>query len=174
MKQAECRPESVFEVMDEQTGNAMRQKEIWMKTVGIIICDRWCTCAGGKCLRALSQRDGAFRLYEGEQVELAGFTTCGGCPGGNVEYAPAEMKRNGVDIIHLATGLLVGYPPCPYIDDFTRFIEVKYGLEVVLGTHPIPQNYFVTHQSLGTWESPLWQERIQHILTDEAMRQHYD
>jgi hypothetical protein len=26
--------------------------------------------------------------------------------GGNVEYAPAEMKKNGADVIHLAAGLV--------------------------------------------------------------------
>jgi predicted metal-binding protein len=145
-----------------------------MKKIGIIICDRWHTCAGGKCLRALAQREGAFRQYQGEPVELVGYTTCGGCPGGNVEYAPAEIKRNGAEVIHLATGLLVGYPPCPYVDDFVQFIQVKYGLGVVLGTHPIPQNYYVTHKALGTWISPEWQERIQHVLVDEETRRSYD
>jgi predicted metal-binding protein len=145
-----------------------------MKKIGIIICDRWRRCAGGKCLRALKDRQGAFSRYEGEEVELAGYTSCDGCPGGNVEYAPAEMKKNGVEVVHLATGLLVGYPPCPCIDDFKRFIEEKHGMEVVLGTHPVPQNYFETHQELGTWDSPAWRERIRWSLTDEEMRRSYD
>lgn len=83
-----------------------------MTKIGIIICDRYRTCAGGKCLRALQNREGAFARYKGEQVELVGYTTCGGCPGGNVEYTGEEMVKNGVQVIHLATGLLVGYPPC--------------------------------------------------------------
>jgi len=145
-----------------------------MKKIGIIICDRWRTCAGGKCLRAFKERQGAFSRYEGEDLELAGYTTCDGCPGGNVEYAPAEMKKNGVEVVHLATGLLVGYPPCPFIDDFQKFIEEKYGMEVVLGTHPIPQNYYETHQNLGTWRSPAWGEKIRWTLTDETMRRSYD
>jgi len=142
--------------------------------IGIIICDRWRRCAAGKCLRAMKERAGAFARYEDEDLELAGYTTCNGCPGGNVEYAPAEMKKNGVEVVHLATGLVVGYPPCPYIDDFVRFIEVKYGMEVVIGTHPIPQNYFETHQSLLTWESLGWQEKIGLTVTDEATRRAYD
>ena len=145
-----------------------------MAKVGIMICDRWRRCAGGKCLRALRNREGAFSRYAGEEVELVGYTTCDGCPGGNVEYAPAEMARNGAEVIHLATGLLVGYPPCPYIDDFVRFIEAKYGMEVVLGTHPIPQNYFETHRTLGTWSSPVWRERLRWTLGDESARRAYD
>jgi predicted metal-binding protein len=145
-----------------------------MKKLGVIICDRWNTCAGGKCLRSLAEREGGFSRYKDQEVSLVGYTTCGGCPGGNVEYAPAEMKKNGAEVIHLATGLLVGYPPCPYIDDFVNFIQVKYGLEVVLGTHPIPQNYYDTHMTLGTWEAPIWQERLQWVLEDEATRRRYD
>jgi len=145
-----------------------------MTKLGIIICDRWHNCAGGKCLRALRQRDGAFRRYGNEPVELVGYTTCGGCPGGNIEYAPAEMKKNGAEVIHLATGFLVGYPPCPHIDEFARFIPEKYGMDVVLGTHPIPENYYATHQALGTWATTQWQKRIQHVVGDEKARADYD
>ncbi len=145
-----------------------------MKKLGIIICDRYHTCAGGKCLRAVRNREGAFARYAGEEVELVGYTTCGGCPGGNVEYAPAEMKKNGAEVVHLATGLVVGYPPCPRLDAFSEFLPEKYDLEVVVGTHPIPQNYYETHQRLGTWDSEDWQERIKDVLTDEKTRRAYD
>jgi predicted metal-binding protein len=145
-----------------------------MTKIGIIICHRYHTCAGGKCLRALWNREGAFARYKDEEVELVGFTTCGGCPGGNVEYAPAEMKRNGAEVIHLATGLVVGYPPCLHLDAFCEFIPAKYQLEVMIGTHPIPQNYYLTHQRLGTWQTAGWQKRIQHVLTDEKTRLAYD
>jgi hypothetical protein len=47
-------------------------------------------------------------------------------------------------------------------------------MEVVIGTHPIPQNYFETHQSLLTWESLGWQEKIGLTVTDEATRRAYD
>jgi predicted metal-binding protein len=145
-----------------------------MKKLGIIICDRWNSCAGGKCLRALHRREGAFALYADEEVELVGYTTCGGCPGGNVEYAPGEMKHNGAEVIHLATGFLVGYPPCPHIEDFLKFIPAKHGIEVVLGTHPIPEKYFVTHQALGTWEPAVWREHIKYVLTESGTRAAYD
>lgn len=145
-----------------------------MTKVGIIICNRYHTCGGGKCLRAFRKREGAFARYAGQDVELVGYTTCGGCPGGNVEYVPAEMKKNGAEVIHLATCMLVGYPPCEHIEAFSRFIPAKYGLEVVIGSHPIPQNYFLTHQALKTWQSNTWQRRIKAALTDEATRLAYD
>jgi predicted metal-binding protein len=144
------------------------------KRIGIIICNRYHTCAGGKCFRALRNREGAFKRYQGIDVELAGYTTCDGCPGGNVEYSPEEMEKNGADVIHLATGLVVGYPPCPYIDDFCNFIGQRYGLGVIIGTHPIPQKYYLNHQAMGTWQTPEWQERIKHVLDDEKVRLSYD
>lgn len=142
--------------------------------LGIIICDRYHTCAGGKCLRALRNREGAFSIYKDREVELVGYTTCDGCPGGNIEYAPAEMKKNGAEVIHLATGLLVGYPPCPRIEQFREFIQEKYGMQVVLGTHPIPTSYWETHGNLATWEGERWQERIALVKTDEAIRAAYN
>jgi len=142
--------------------------------LGIIICDRYRTCAGGKCLRSLRNREGAFDRYKGKEVELVGFATCNGCPGGNVEYVPAEMKKNGAEVIHLATGMVVGYPPCPRIRSFERFIREKYGMEVVVGTHPIPENYHTTHKALGTWDGDVWEELIAPTLTDEKTRLAYD
>jgi len=142
--------------------------------VGIIICDRYRTCAGGKCLRSLRNREGAFSRYESQQVELVGYTTCNGCPGGNVEYAVDEMIKNGAQVVHLATGLLVGYPPCPYIETFEQFIVKRYGIEVVLGTHPIPQKYLEMHQALGTWTEPQWKVWLAPTMADEAARIAYN
>lgn len=142
--------------------------------IGIIICDRYKTCAGGKCFRSAAKREGAFACYNEQDIEIAAFTTCGGCPGGNVEYAPEEMKKNGVTHIHFATGLLVGYPSCPYMEYFKKFITEKYGMEVVLGTHPIPQKYLVTHAGLETWNTVFLKEAVKTVITDEATRISYD
>jgi len=138
--------------------------------IGIIICDRYRTCAGGKCFRSMRNREGAFDIYRDKEVELVGYTTCDGCPGGNVEYAPAEMKKNGAEVIHFATGLVVGYPPCPRLFYFRDFIPEKYGLKVVMGTHPIPQTYYETHKNLGTWEDAKWNTIIAPTLADEKTR----
>lgn len=138
--------------------------------LGIIICDRYRTCSGSKCMRALRNREGAFERYRGRDVDLIGFATCNGCPGGNVEYVPQEMKNNGAEVIHFATGLIVGYPPCPRIPYFSRFIKEKFGMEVVIGTHPIPQKYYITHQNLGSWDPRMWKELIAPTLTNEETR----
>ena len=142
--------------------------------VGIIICSRYQTCTGGKCLRSLRERTGAFAGYQGSEVELVGFTTCGGCPGGNIEYAPEEMKKNGAEVIHLATGFLVGYPPCPFLEYFLKVIPEKFGLRAVAGTHPVPQKYYLAHQRLGSWADSKWAEILKPCLCDEAVRTAYD
>lgn len=124
-----------------------------MLKIGIIICARYQTCGGGKCFRALKERAGAFARYsKDEELEIVGYSYCGGCPGGNVEHVPEEMKKNGAQVIHLATGLVVGYPPCPHLREFKEFIEKQYGIPVVVGTHPIPFKYMTAHEGLSFWK----------------------
>lgn len=142
--------------------------------IGIIICNRYRTCTGGKCLRALRNREGAFSIYADTEVELVGYTTCDGCPGGNVEYTGEEMVKNGAQVIHLATGMLVGYPPCPYIHTFKNFLEKRNGIKVVVGTHPIPKKYLKLHTSLGTWEDAEWRPLLEPTMADEVTRKAYD
>jgi len=143
--------------------------------IGIIICNRYGNCGGGKCFRALKNREGAFDIYhEDDNVEVVGFANCGGCPGGNIEYVPEEMKKNGAEVIHLATGMVVGYPPCPSINHFRNFIKEKYNMKVVVGTHPIPQKYYNTHSKLGTWKSDSWKKLIKPTLDKESIRLLYD
>ena len=84
--------------------------------IGIIICDRYRRCAGGKCLRAMRNREGAFSIYPDTEVELVGFTTCDGCPGGNIEYA-CESSKNVFSFLtffkaveEITTGLSMSYP----------------------------------------------------------------
>jgi len=122
----------------------------------------------------MRNKEGAFSIYTDTELELVGFTTCDGCPGGNVEYAGEEMTKNGAEVIHLATGLVVGYPPCPHIDAFKVFLEKRYRIKVVVGTHPIPKKYLEMHTCLGTWEDPAWKPLIEPTLADEHTRENYN
>jgi len=142
--------------------------------IGIIICDRYHRCGGGKCFKSLREREGAFDIYKNDDVEVVGYTTCGGCPGGNIEYVPEEMVKNGADTIHLATGMVVGYPPCQRVEYFKRYIEERFNINVVVGTHPIPEKYYQMHQKLKTWDSDLWQELIHPTLKSKNMRLAYN
>ncbi len=147
-----------------------------MKKIGIIICGRYQDCGGGKCFRALRERVGAFAVYpKDEPVEIVGYSYCGNCPGGNVEYVPEEMKKNGAEVIHLATGLVVGYPPCPRIRPFKQFIETYWGIPVVVGTHPIPLKYLEAHQKLPFWEKTNMAELAGDLMTeDRTIMQDYN
>jgi len=143
--------------------------------IGIIICDRYKKCAGGKCFRAMQKREGAFDIYnKKDNLNVVGYSSCGGCPGGNVEYVPEEMIKNGVEVIHFATGVVVGYPPCPYIKKFKTYIEKRYKIKVIIGTHPIPQKYYLMHKILKTWRSKEWKEFIKPTLSTEIIRKSYD
>ncbi|MGI6235552.1 MAG: CGGC domain-containing protein [Christensenellales bacterium] len=147
-----------------------------MKKIGIIICGRYQSCGGGKCLRALRERAGAFSIYgPEEEVELVGYSNCGGCPGGNIEYVPEEMVKNGAEAIHLATGLVVGYPPCPRINDFKAFIESRYKIPVVVGTHPVPMKYLKEHSKLPYWDRMNMRQVASALFQDdEATMRSYD
>ncbi len=143
--------------------------------VGIIICGRYSSCAGGKCLRALRERDGAFSGYGGGvELELAGFTSCGGCPGGNIEYAPEEMKKNGVEAIHFATGMIIGYPPCPNLDYFKDFIKSRFNMKAVYGTHPIPVSYFEQYNIMKDKRIKDWEDKTRLIIGNEELRLKYN
>jgi predicted metal-binding protein len=123
----------------------------------------------------MKNREGAFSIYpKDEELELVGYTTCDGCPGGNIEYAPAEMIKNGAEVVHLATGLIVGYPPCPRIEQFKSFIETNYKLKVVYGTHPIPEKYLINHTAMRTWKSEMWKKIIAPTMADEKTRIAYN
>jgi predicted metal-binding protein len=140
--------------------------------IGIIICDRYRTCGAGKCFRAMRERAGAFAHYPADEgLELVGFSTCAGCPGGNIEYVPEEMIRNGAEAIHLATGMIVGYPPCPYLDDFRAFVERRFGIPVVAGTHPVPEKYCAVHRDLASWSTV---RAYPALLATEGIRRSYD
>ncbi len=139
-----------------------------MGKIGIIICNRYANCGGGKCLRAMRERKGAFAMYPAnEPLELVGYTNCGGCPGGNIEYAPTEMIKNGAEVIHLATGMIVGYPPCPNIKRFKDFIKVHYSIPVILGTHPIPMKYYTTHTKLNFWKNAVMESLCPELLQEK-------
>jgi predicted metal-binding protein len=140
--------------------------------IGIVICDRYRDCAGGKCFRATRRREGGFSIYSsGESLEVVGFVSCGGCPGVNLEYAPEEMVKNGAEAIHLSTGFVVGYPPCPWTEYFAQMIEDRFDIPVVIGTHPIPEKYLTGHANLSSRETL---ESNEPLMSTEAVRMAYN
>ena len=85
--------------------------------VGIIRCMQTEDyCPGTTDFKMLRERRGVFEGVE-EDIELAGFTNCGGCPGKRVPLRVRELLRRGADTIVFAScikkGTPVGYP-CPF------------------------------------------------------------
>ena len=58
--------------------------------------------------------------------------------------------------------------------DFRAFIPEKFGLEVVVGTHPIPEKYYGTHRALGTWTPEEERTTLRCLLEDPRQRSAYD
>lgn len=77
------------------------------------------------------------------------------------------MKNNGAQVIHLATGMVVGYPPCPRIRHFKEFIESYYNLPGVIGTHPIPLKYFEAHHRLSFWKKMNMEEIAGDLMAED-------
>jgi len=63
------------------------------------------------------------------------------------------MIKNGVEVINLAIGLVVGYAPCLHIPNFKEFIERWHGVPVIIVTHPIPLKYMELHEKLSFWKN---------------------
>ncbi|MBP1766593.1 MAG: hypothetical protein H6P98_708 [Candidatus Aminicenantes bacterium] len=55
---------------------------------------------------------------------------------------------------------------CPRIREFKEFIETRYSLPVVVGTHPIPLNYFQVHDKL-----PFWKDMNMEELAGDLMKE---
>jgi hypothetical protein len=57
---------------------------------------------------------------------------------------------------------------------FRNFIQSRFGVDVVFGTHPIPQKYYLLHRGLHTWDAPFWQEVTRDVMGNEEIRRAYD
>ncbi len=146
-----------------------------MVKVGVMICERNRTCTGNKCFKSIIERDGAFARYaKDEPIEIVGWTACGGCPGERLESAPADMKKFGAEVIHLATCYLAGYPICPYLKNQKDYIEQVVKLPVRIGTHPMPCNYLKAHETIGDWKKDNADQWLRDITQNSEDADKYD
>lgn len=73
-------------------------------------------CPGTADFKAIREKTGAFE-GTGEEIELVGFTNCGGCPGKKAPLRIRELQRRGADTIAFASCIQKGTPigyPCPF------------------------------------------------------------
>jgi predicted metal-binding protein len=113
-----------------------------MTKIGIIRCQELALsgdrrCAGWNCFPAIRDKSGYLAEYD--TIELVGFDTCGGCPGGNrynkIIERGKKLKEKGAEVIHLGT-CLVG--SCPNKNKFKEVLEKETGLVVKEKTHTRP------------------------------------
>jgi len=92
-------------------------------------------CPGIACFKAFDKRKQYFKEY-GDNIEIIGFFTCGGCPGRRVSRLVDTLKKYDLDVVHLSSCMVMegDYPECPHKEEIKRCIESK-GIKVVEGTH---------------------------------------
>jgi len=117
-------------------GDELEKNERKITKIAIVRCDIVSeTCPGVACFRAFNKRKVHFSEY-GNDTEIIGFFTCGGCPGRRIYRLIDSLQKYGLDAIHLSSCMLMesGYPKCPHIDSIKQMLEKK-GVKIVEGTH---------------------------------------
>ncbi len=107
------------------------------KKIAIVRCDIVSeVCPGIGCLQAYENSKELFERYTGKDTALVGFFTCGGCSGRRTFRLANNLKRYGVDAIHMSSCMLMEEPfnRCIFKEDIKKSIEAL-GIEVVEGTH---------------------------------------
>ncbi len=108
--------------------------------VGLIRCMQTeDMCPGTTDFKVMREKKCAFEGVEGE-IEVIGFTTCGGCPGKRAVTRAVEMVKRGADTIVLCScitrGNLIGFI-CPHAQAIKGCIAKKLGdsVKIIDYTH---------------------------------------
>ena len=103
--------------------------------LGIIRCTQTEDyCPGTTDFKAIRSKLGAFEGVE-EEIELVGFTNCGGCPGKKVPLRAGLLVRRGADTIAFASCITRGTPigyPCPHAEKMLELVRREVGSEVAV------------------------------------------
>ena len=98
-------------------------------------------CPGTTCLRVARLRKGAFEGVD-EEIEVVGFTNCGGCPGKKSVLRAKMLAERGAEAIAFASCIQKGTPigyPCPFNKKMKTLIETHVpGVRIFDYTHPAP------------------------------------
>ena len=91
-------------------------------------------CPGTGDFKAIRNKTGVFADVA-EEIELVGFTNCGGCPGKKAVLRARELVKRGVDTIAFASCIQKGTPigyPCPFGKKMKSIVENDLGDSVRL------------------------------------------
>jgi predicted metal-binding protein len=116
-----------------------------MARIAILYCKRIqdVSCvACAKCFKGMTEKAGEFARHD--TIELVAMTNCGDCPGLTVPRVKLlkEMAKSlgrDFDVVHLGTCMKTAMETaqCPIdYDSLKPVLEQRFGVEVVLGTHP--------------------------------------
>ena len=106
-----------------------------MNKIGILLCNKMTYgCAATGCFNAFSKREGAFEIYQNQEVSIGSVFHCNGCGKNFVEemdYKFTQLRKSNIKTIHLAKCVQV---------ECDRYNELKYdlineGFSVIDGTH---------------------------------------
>ena len=89
-------------------------------------------CPGTADFKAARLHMGAFAQVE-EEIEIVGFTSCGGCPGKKAVLRARELVKRGADAIAFASCIQKGTPigyPCPFHQKMQELVEKEVGEDV--------------------------------------------
>lgn len=93
--------------------------------IGIIRCMQTEDfCPGTTDFKMIREKKGAFEGVE-EEIEIAGFINCGGCPGKKAVLRARELVKRGADTIVFASCITRGNPigyPCPFAKKMKEII----------------------------------------------------
>ena len=96
-----------------------------MTKIAIIRCDEKAkTCPGTSCFKVIREKAAAFEKY-GDEIEIVGFDTCGGCGLGKTDKIMTKvetLKQRGAEVIHIST-CIKGM--CPYYTLFMDEVEKR-------------------------------------------------
>ena len=91
-------------------------------------------CPGTGDFKAIRNKTGVFADVS-EEIELVGFTNCGGCPGKKAVLRARELVKRGADTIAFASCIQKGTPigyPCPFGKKMKSIVENDLGDSVRL------------------------------------------
>ena len=94
-------------------------------------------CPGTTCFRVAKAQAGVFENI-GEEVEIVGFVSCGGCPGKKAVLRARELVRRGADTIIFASCISRGTPigfPCPFAKKMIDTVAADLGDSVKILDH---------------------------------------
>jgi len=96
-------------------------------------------CPGSADFIMVRDKKGAFEGVD-EEINIVGFTSCGGCPGKKAALRAQMLVERGADTIVFASCIQKGTPigyPCPFATEMKALVEniVGGGVRILDYTH---------------------------------------